>query len=197
MRLIQALIAALNGQQLADPLSAHLYLCLSDGCIFICSPIKAHTPAPPPGLEVDDAGEKSRIEHDRPTTEAAFKRGERIRAIQQILSSNGFLDFRDIASVARATTEHVRRPRPASKSSSSRRRGLAIDDDDDDDDEEDDGWESLSDDERDLGGDEGLKSVEDQKTLQERRQIVVRLVNGDSFVFEVRYQIGRWLAGLS
>lgn len=125
-----------------------------------------------------------------PATEREFKRGERIRAIQQILGSNGFIDFRDVAEITRATTIHVRRPRK-SLASSRRRSGDDGDADDEPDDDDDDGWESLSDDERDLGGDAGLKEVDNQKTLQERRQVVIRCSNGEAHHFEVRRAFSR------
>lgn len=155
----------------------------SDGCIFICSPSKSHPPIPPKSVNAGrDANGRRRSVDEMPATEREFKRSERIRAIQQILGSNAFVDFRDVVEITRATTLEVRKPRRSSASGRSRPRSGQEDEDDDD------GWESLSEDEKDEGGEEGLKAVagEDQKTVQGRRQVLIRCRNGETTHFEVR-----------
>lgn len=51
---------------------------------------------------------------------------------------------------------------------------------------EEDTWESLSEDENDEGGEEGLKAVKDPKAMRERRMFEIEFEDGEVQTFEVR-----------
>lgn len=135
--------------------------------MFVCSPSKSHAPRRPS----DSQNEDGFPEDSQPETLDEFLLYERKRAIQQILGSNGFFDVRDIKEVRRVQPSKptVREPIRTGWES------------------QDDGWESLSEDEEDEGGEATLKGVHahEQKNLRTKRMFEIEFTSGERHVFEV------------
>ncbi|CED84565.1 Pleckstrin homology domain [Phaffia rhodozyma] len=146
--------------------------------LFVCSPSKAHPPRRP---TADDAPSFE--------TRDDFLFHEHKRAIQQILGSNGFIDLRDIKEVRRyrSTGDVKKKGNPKSREAngftgSGSTHSTSGDEG---------GWESMSEDEEDEGGDGVFKGtgLHEQKKLRETRMFEVEFKSGEKVLFEAHSRL--------